>query len=107
MSFITLKWEIVGVSAIDCTWHRCRPAIAEPLVPSTCNVRRSSRRTRVAHELKMVPKEAELEPESHDAPELAAPRQRGKLLQPGKMDLVLDHAVLHAAPARLLQQGEP
>src|SRR5262249_22289678 len=41
---------------------------------------------------------AELEPESHDAPELAAPRQRGKLLQSRKMNLVLNHAVLHAAP---------
>src|SRR5262249_62121368 len=49
---------------------------------------------------------AELELESHDAPELAASRQRGKLLQPGKMDLVLDHAVLHAAPPRRLQQGQ-
>src|SRR5215831_11068501 len=51
MSFITLKWAIAGVCAVDWTWHRCRPAIAEPLVPSTCSVRRSSRRTRVALEL--------------------------------------------------------
>src|SRR5215831_4199913 len=50
---------------------------------------------------------AELELESPDAPELAAPRQRGKLLQPGKMDLVLDYAVLHAAPARRPQQAQP
>src|SRR5262249_51683016 len=46
MSFITLKWAIAGVSAVDCTWHRCRPAIAEPLLPSTCSVRRSPRRPR-------------------------------------------------------------
>jgi hypothetical protein len=50
---------------------------------------------------------AEFEPKSHDAPELAAPRQRGKLLQSRKMNLVLDHVMLDAAPLRRLQQGEP
>src|SRR6516165_5235195 len=44
---------------------------------------------------------AEFELESHDAPERAAPRERGELLQSRKMDLVLDHAVLDAAPLRL------
>src|SRR5262249_45831904 len=48
---------------------------------------------------------AELELESRDAPERAAPRERGELLQSGQMDLVLDHAMLDAAPARLPQQG--
>ena len=49
---------------------------------------------------------AELEPESHDAPERAAARERGKLLQSRKMDLVLDDAMFDAAPARLPQQGQ-
>src|SRR5262249_20197638 len=48
---------------------------------------------------------AELELESDDAPERAAPRQRGEFLQSRKMDLVLDDAVLDAAPSRLPQQG--
>src|SRR5215468_3096258 len=173
MSRITLKWAIAGVRAIDCTWHRCRPATAEPLLPSTCSVRRSSRRTRVAHELDqrrgrildrdaialaplvdalgrgdprgrrhphdaaddglddvapvrvhieddaaaagaIIPTRplagllaavehppAELEAESHHAPELPAARERGELLQSRQMDLVLDDAVLDAAPPRL------
>src|SRR5262245_1081101 len=46
MSRITLKWAIAGVCVVDCTWHRCKPATAEPSLPSTCSVRRSSRRTR-------------------------------------------------------------
>src|SRR5262249_60747221 len=52
------------------------------------------------------PPPAELEPESDDASEVAAPRERGKLLQSRKMDLVLDDAVLHAAPLRRPQQGQ-
>src|SRR5262249_56130562 len=49
---------------------------------------------------------AELELESHHAPELPAARERGELLQSRQMDLVLDDAVLDAAPARLPQQSQ-
>ena len=47
---------------------------------------------------------AEFEPESDDPAERAAARERGKLLQAGQMDLVLDDAVLESARLRLLQQ---
>src|SRR5262249_57614980 len=48
----------------------------------------------------------ELEPEASNASERAARGERGKLLQPRKMHLVLDHAMLAAARLRLLQQGQ-
>ena len=55
-STLTLKCATGGVAAALCVQQRCRPAIAEPCVPSTCRVRRSSRRTRVAHDDRMVPR---------------------------------------------------
>jgi hypothetical protein len=39
-----------GVATRDCVQHLCSPQMAEPCVPSTWKVTRSSRRTRVTQE---------------------------------------------------------
>ena len=50
-----LKCAVCGVCALVSVQQRCSPAIAEPLVPSIWKVSRSSRRTRVAHDERIVP----------------------------------------------------